>query len=144
MRNIQFIVIHCTGASQNQTIAAIKSFWKNVKGWKNVGYHKIIEADGKVTELATSDMITNGVAGHNSKSYHICYIGGQGGKDNRTENQKKSLLSEVIKAKKMFPRAIVVGHRDLSPDLNRDGIVTPNEWTKECPSFNAKNEYKDV
>jgi len=58
MREVNRIVIHCTGAPQNQTIQAIKAFWKNVKGWKNVGYHKIIQADGKVIELATPDKIT--------------------------------------------------------------------------------------
>jgi N-acetylmuramoyl-L-alanine amidase len=144
VRIVKFIVIHCTGGPQNQTISVIKNFWKNVNKWNKVGYHKIIEADGKVTELAKSSEITNGVAGHNSNSYHICYIGGQGGKDNRTESQKTSLLNEVKIAKKAFPNAVVLGHRDLSPDLNSDGIIQPNEWTKLCPSFNAKKEYKNV
>lgn len=144
MRNVTFIVIHCTGAPQNQTIQTIKNFWKNQLKWKNVGYHKIIEADGKVTELASPDQITNGVAGKNSKSYHICYLGGQHGIDNRTDDQKKSLLLEIKKAKKLFPSATIVGHRDLSPDINGDGIINPNEWTKQCPSFDAKKEYKNV
>jgi N-acetyl-anhydromuramyl-L-alanine amidase AmpD len=144
MRQIIYIVIHCTGAPQNQTIAVIKSFWKNVKGWKNVGYHKIIEADGAVTELAKPETITNGVAGKNSKSYHICYIGGQKGIDNRTAKQKESLLAEIKNAKKAFPNAVVLGHRDLSPDLNNDGIIQSNEWTKLCPSFDAKTEYKSI
>lgn len=144
MRKVIYIVIHCTGAPQNQTIAAIKAFWKNVKGWKNVGYHKIIEADGKVTELAKPNEITNGVAGKNSKCYHICYVGGQKGIDNRTDEQKKSLLLEVKAAKKAFPGAIVLGHRDLSPDLNNDGIIKPNEWTKQCPGFDAKTAYQNI
>ena len=29
----------------------------------------------------------------------------------------------------------VCGHRDLSPDLNGDGIATSNEWLKTCPGF---------
>ncbi|OWP76536.1 N-acetylmuramoyl-L-alanine amidase [Flavobacterium oreochromis] len=144
MREVTHIVIHCTGAPQTQTIECIKSFWKYVKGWKNVGYHKVIEANGKVTELATPDKVTNGVAGNNSKSYHICYLGGQNGVDNRTQEQKKALLIEVKNAKKLFPKAVVLGHRDFSPDLNGDGIINPSEWTKKCPSFNAKNEYKNV
>ncbi|KVV16134.1 N-acetylmuramoyl-L-alanine amidase [Flavobacterium sp. TAB 87] len=144
MRNITHIVVHCTGAAQSQTIDSIKNFWKNVNKWRNVGYHKIIEANGTVSELAKPSEITNGVAGHNSKSYHICYIGGKDGKDNRTEFQKATLLLELKKAKKMFPNAIILGHRDLSPDLNNDGIIQSNEWTKLCPSFDAKKEYKDV
>lgn len=144
MRKVKYIVLHCTGAPQTQTIPTILSFWKNTKKWKSVGYHKIIEANGKVTELAKPNQITNGVAGHNSNSYHICYLGGQGGKDNRTQAQKDALLKEVKAAKLLFPDAIILGHRDLSPDLNGDGIISPNEWTKECPSFSAKTEYKNL
>lgn len=144
MRNVEYIVIHCTGAPQTQSIAIIKGFWKNTLKWNNVGYHKIIEADGKVTELAKPDSITNGVAGKNSKSYHICYLGGQKGIDNRTQEQKKTLLDEIKKARKMFPKAKIVGHRDLSKDLNADGIIQPNEWTKMCPSFDAIKEYSKI
>lgn len=144
MRVIKYIVIHCTGAPSNQSTKVIKDFWKNVKGWKNVGYHKIISEDGTVEELAKPEEITNGVAGHNRNSYHICYKGGQNGKDNRSDAQKASLISEIKLAKKKFPKAIVLGHRDLSPDKNEDGIIQPNEWTKACPSFNAKKEYENI
>ncbi len=40
----------------------------------------------------------------------------------------KSLLAK-------YPGVPVVGHRDLSPDLNGDGTVEPSEWTKTCPGF---------
>lgn len=143
MRPIEYIVIHCTGASAHQTTQSIFDFWKNVKKWRAVGYHKLISADGKVEELAKPEQITNGVAGKNRKSYNICYKGGQGGKDTRTEAQKLALLEEVKKAKKLFPTAKIVGHRDLSPDLNGDGIINPHEWTKECPSFEVKDWLKE-
>jgi N-acetylmuramoyl-L-alanine amidase len=35
----------------------------------------------------------------------------------------------------------VVGHRDLSPDLDHDGVVEPHEWVKQCPCFDAIPEY---
>jgi N-acetyl-anhydromuramyl-L-alanine amidase AmpD len=43
--------------------------------------------------------------------------------------------------KRKYPNAKVVGHRDLSPDLNGDGKITPNEWVKLCPCFNSITEY---
>jgi len=144
MRKITHIVLHCTGASQSQTIESIQAFWRNVKQWKNPGYHRIIEANGNVVELAPPEKIVNGVAGHNANSYHICWIGGQNGTDNRTVEQKCGLQSEVDRARKMFPNAKVVGHRDLSPDLNGDGIISPNEWTKLCPSFEVKDWLKEL
>ena len=144
MRSVKYIVIHCTAGPRNQKTSVILNFWRKKLGWKNVGYHKLISEDGTVEELAKPEQIVNGVKGHNSHSYHICYKGGQGGKDNRTDEQKVSLLSEIKKARKLFPKAQVLGHRDLSPDLNNDGIIQPNEWTKNCPSFDAKKEYEGI
>ena len=31
----------------------------------------------------------------------------------------------------------ICGHRDLSPDLNGDGTISPNEWIKDCPCFDV-------
>jgi N-acetylmuramoyl-L-alanine amidase len=39
-----------------------------------------------------------------------------------------------------YPEARVVGHRDLSPDINGNGEVEPIEWTKECPCFKVREE----
>ncbi|MCP1997295.1 N-acetylmuramoyl-L-alanine amidase [Flavobacterium sp. HSC-61S13] len=142
MRKVNRIVIHCTGAKQSQTVESIKVFWKSSLGWNNPGYHRIISSDGTVTELAAPEQIANGVAGYNANSYHISWIGGQNGIDNRTIEQKCVLRQEVLRAKEMFPTAIIVGHRDLSPDLNGDGVISPNEWTKECPSFEVKEWLK--
>ena len=49
------------------------------------------------------------------------------------------ILVRVLKAD--FPGITqVVGHRDLSPDLDGDGVVEPDEWTKACPCFEVKRE----
>jgi N-acetylmuramoyl-L-alanine amidase len=36
-----------------------------------------------------------------------------------------------------YPESRIVGHRDLSPDLNHNGEIEPEEWIKECPCFDA-------
>lgn len=43
--------------------------------------------------------------------------------------------------KSMFPNAEILGHRDLSDDLDGDGIIQPDEWIKNCPRFDAKKEF---
>ena len=49
------------------------------------------------------------------------------------------MLTQLIyELKRLYPNAMVVGHRDLSPDRNGDGRVTPEEWIKVCPCFEAK------
>lgn len=61
-------------------------------------------------------------------------------KDTRTEWQRHSLRVLVRALKMDYPEAKVVGHRDLSPDVNGNGKVEPMEWTKECPCFKVEKE----
>jgi N-acetylmuramoyl-L-alanine amidase len=144
MRKIKFIVLHCTAGQPNQKTESVLDYWKRVLKWKSVGYHKLVSEDGSVETLATDDKITNGVAGHNHHSIHICYKGGLKGVDTRTEAQKETLKKLVKEYKKKYPTAFVLGHRDLSPDLNKDGKITKNEWVKICPCFSATTEYNEI
>jgi len=40
-----------------------------------------------------------------------------------------------------YPGCRVCGHRDLSPDLNGNGEIEPEEWIKACPCFEVKAEW---
>lgn len=147
MRNIQYIAVHCTASHQSQTIEGLKQEFKR-KGWVNPGYHYVISPDGKITQLLDEENVSNGVKGFNSVSINVAYIGGidVNGKpiDNRTDAQKASLRSLLKMLHKKYPAAVIQGHRDFSPDLNKDGKITPNEWMKSCPCFNAKEEYSNL
>lgn len=144
MRTIKYIAVHCTASYQSMTIEGLKQEFKR-KGWVNPGYHYVVSPDGKITQLLDEDKVSNGVKGFNSVSINVAYIGGidATGKpvDNRTPAQKSSLLSLVKLLHRKYPAAVIQGHRDFSPDLNNDGKITPNEWMKVCPCFNAKEEY---
>ena len=50
----------------------------------------------------------------------------------------RKLLKALIA---IHPNARIVGHRDLSPDLNHNGVIEPHEWMKACPCFDAFKEY---
>lgn len=134
MRAIKFIAIHCTATPQNAKIANIQNYWKSQLGWKSPGYHKIIEPNGNVVTLAPDTAVCNGVAGYNSVALHVSYIGGVDAKnnpsDNRTEAQKIALLKVVADWKKLYPGAVVQGHKDFP------GVK------KACPSFDAKAWWK--
>lgn len=136
MRIIKYIVLHCTAGPQNQTIESIKMYWKNVRKWKQVGYHHIIKADGTIVDLLPIEKISNGVAGYNSECINIAYIGGvdKNSKpvDNRTDAQKNSQVQLIAKYKQMFPKAEVRGHRDFP------GVK------KACPSFDVKTWMKGL
>ena len=62
--------------------------------------------------------------------------------DTRTPEQKLSMLNLVCKLMDEFPNIVeVIGHRDASPDKNKDGRITSNEWVKMCPCFDVRAEY---
>lgn len=147
MRKIERIFVHCTAGSQMQTVEDLKAEFKR-KGWKNPGYHYVVMPDGKVESLLPEDSISNGVKGYNSTAINVAYVGGidakDKGVDNRTPEQKKSLKTILSQLKKKYPDAEIMGHRDISPDKNGNGIVDPWERIKECPCFDAKVEYKDL
>jgi len=130
MRNIKYLVCHCTATSQDARVEVIVNNWKKL-GWKNVGYHYLIDKTGFVNVLADHETITNGVKGFNSVSIHISYIGGKD-KDDRTNAQKIAIETVLMNLRLLYPSAIIQDHRDF-----------PNV-AKSCPRFDAKVEYKDI
>ncbi len=142
MRQIKFLVVHCTATPVNATIENIKRYWKNVLKWRNPGYHYIIERDGTIVQINDEQNISNGVGGHNRYSIHISYIGGAdpNGKplDNRTEEQCHALYDKLKELAAKYPDATILGHRDFSPDKNENGVIEYFEWIKGCPSFDVR------
>lgn len=136
MRNIKYIVVHCTATPSNTSIESIKHYWKKVKGWANtVGYHYIIKNDGTVVELTDETKITNGVKGYNSECIHLAYIGGidKNGqpKDTRSTQQAQAMFDLITSLSDKYPTAETLGHRDF-PNVK-----------KACPSFDVKTWLKN-
>lgn len=150
---VKYIVIHCSAGYGN--LDSIKKFWANVLKWVIGGYHRFIDFDGKITALYPLETVVNGVKGYNDKAIHICYRGGikkdnyKISEDTRTPEQKEALITCIINALVWITdnggdvsKVKIVGHRDLSPDKNGNGIIESWERIKECPSFNAIKEYQ--
>ena len=89
-----------------------------------------------VVMLAATAFATNGtrIVGFNAKTIGICMIG----TSQYSAAQWKALDNLVAGLQKEYPAAKVLGHRDLSPDLNGNGVIEPDEWTKTCPGFDVK------
>lgn len=136
MREIKYIVVHCTATPQDTKVQSILDYWHKVLGWKNNGYHFLIDKNGNTSKLTPLDKIANGVKGYNQNSVHIAYIGGVDSKgkavDNRTLKQKESLLYHLRNLQRQFPKAAILGHRDFP------------EVIKDCPCFDAKKEYENI
>ena len=136
MRKITEIIVHCsaTPEGQNFTVEDIDR-WHKQKGWQGIGYHYVIYLDGSVHKGRNEEVIGAHCLGHNAYSIGVCYIGGldkwtKAHKDTRTDAQKRALIDLLKSLKEKYPNAIIYGHRDFSK--------------KDCPCFDAKNEYKNI
>ena len=63
--------------------------------------------------------------------------------DTRTPAQRSTLRQLVQQLQEKFPGCRVCGHRDLSPDLNGNGVIEPEEWIKQCPCFEVAKEFNE-
>ncbi|GAA4391997.1 N-acetylmuramoyl-L-alanine amidase [Hymenobacter koreensis] len=141
MRAITKLFVHFTGASAAQSVESILNHWRNHNMWGSVpGYHILVEPDGTAHRLYPDDKPTYGVAGHNKHSLHVCFIGDGA----MTAAQEATIIKRLRYWTKLYPSAEVLGHRDVSPDLDRDGVVEPHEWVKRCPGFSVREWWAKV
>ena len=130
--------------------ADVQAFGKSLP---HIGYHYVIDLSGAVRSGRGLNEVGAHAANFNANSVGICLVGGAEREAKYTANQWKSLAEVVamLLADYSLPAAPpkrgatpnsalangVCGHRDLSPDLNGDGTIKPNEWLKTCPGFDV-------
>jgi N-acetylmuramoyl-L-alanine amidase len=139
------IVIHCSATREGKDydVKTIRG-WHVQRGFKDIGYHFLVHLDGTIEKGRPIDQAGAHAKGYNDESIGVCYVGGLdkdgNPKDTRTLYQRQALLRLVEILEIIYPIKDVVGHRDLSVDLNGDGVISRNEWIKACPCFNVKTE----
>lgn len=115
------------------------------RGWRDIGYHNIIVRCGSLQHGRDLAIPGAHAKGYNKNSIGICMIGGvdvHGNPENNfADPQFVTLRGYLDTLTEVFSGAKVVGHRDLSVDLNEDGVITPDEYMKQCPCFDAKDWY---
>lgn len=145
MRTIHYIVVHCSATREDRILTPenLEADHRR-RGFNGIGYHYYIRKDGTVVGTRSLELPGAHVRGHNKHSIGICYEGGLDAmgnpKDTRTLEQRSALRLLVHQLLKQFPNVRLCGHRDLSPDLNGDGEVEPEEWVKQCPCFEVTKE----
>ncbi len=94
-------------ATTSGNVNSFQNHWRSL-GWKTAGYHKIILRDGTVQLCYDSNVVTNGVCGHNQTSYHICVVGD----GSFTAAQERSFEERAKYNLKRFGRKVsdVLGH----------------------------------
>lgn len=153
-KKIKYIVIHCQGGHGD--LASVQAYWRKTLGWKSPGYHIWIDYDGTKHFLSEFNKVTNGVLGFNDECIHICYRGGVNLlnheiiEDTRNIAQRSSILESIFlvanwlkeNGKDTTKDLMILGHRDFSKDMNKNGKIESFEREKGCPSFDAIPEYQ--
>lgn len=135
-RTINEIIVHCSATAEGMdyTVADITR-WHKARGFTTIGYHYVVYRDGSIHVGRDINMVGAHCTGHNAHSIGVCYIGGCAAdgktpKDTRTDAQKQSLVTLLTALRRLYPKATIHGHREFA--------------AKACPSFNAKEEYKNI
>lgn len=142
MRPINLIVVHCSASPPDQDIGVAEIRREHMAlGWIDCGYHWVIRRDGTIEAGRPELVIGAHAAPFNTYSIGVCLVGGVDSKNRAQKNfmreQYQALLTLLVDLRVRFPGCHITGHRDLSPDLNHDGVIQPREWIKDCPCFDV-------
>ena len=122
-----------------------------------IGYHFVIDVTGEVWSGRALHEVGAHAQFFNARSVGICLVGGVERNAKYTAAQWASLAQVVamLRAQYGLPAAApkrtpsdhnptgysisggVCGHRDVSPDTNKDGTIEAFEWLKTCPGFDV-------
>lgn len=145
MRPIDEIVVHCADTrpdwwmskSLGQKIAEVRR-WHTTppplgRGWSDVGYHFLIDRDGRTAKGRLLGRVGAHVLGHNHGSIGICLFGGHGAaatdrfQDHFTPEQDDALRTLIAQLRQNHSIDRVTGHNQYA--------------AKACPGFSVPAWY---
>lgn len=127
-KKIKILVVHCSDTPNHKKLSAMDIHKMHLDfGWDGIGYHKVIKRSGKIENGRPEFWIGAHVKGKNDISLGVCLIG----RDQFTKKQFESLEKILIKWKKDYPDAKILGHRDTG------------DTKKTCPNFDVFTWWQD-
>lgn len=134
VREYRSIVVHNSGDNEHQTTAQIRVYHMRPKeqdgrGWKEIGYNRVIEWDGSVHMGRPDAMVPAGAEGYNEDSLHVCVVGNYDKLPFSLDDPRgKALVQTVAKLARDHKIAVsnIIGHRDVYVRLGQP-------VAKSCP-----------
>lgn len=133
--SVRFLVLHCSATRCNQSYS-VEQLRRDhrARGFRDIGYHFYIRRDGTMTQHRKILEVGAHCRPYNRCSIGICYEGGLDGLgkpcNTLTAEQREQISDLLTLLHQLFPRAKVVGHRDL-----------PGTTPKACPCLDAQAEF---
>lgn len=139
---VREIVVHCSatrpswlaGKSAKAKAAEIRRWHMQDRGWRDIGYHWVIDRDGTIVAGRAENVVGSHVLDRNIGTIGVCLVGGHGSsendrfEDNFTTEQRRALLGLIADISTRTPVNRVSGHNEFAP--------------KACPGFNVPNFMK--
>lgn len=137
MRNLSEIIVHCTAtrpewmASRplSEKVAEIKRWHVQGNGWRDIGYHYLIDRNGAISKGRPLEQTGAHVRGRNKASIGISLIGGHGSSENDkfadhfTPEQDAALRGLIGELQAAHGTMSIAGHNQFA--------------AKACPGFHA-------
>lgn len=142
MRALSEIIVHCSAtrpdwmanAKTSAKVAEIRRWHVADRGWKDIGYHFLIDRDGTVAFGRPLGQIGAHVAGRNTGTIGVCLIGGHGSAE--TDFFSEHFTAAQEKALRKLLADLIWAH----PTITR--VSGHNQWAaKACPGFNVPAWY---
>jgi len=129
------MILHCSATPEGRNVKTktIKG-WHLKRGWRDIGYHYVIQLDGTVDKGRPIDEQGAHTKGRNHDSIGVCYIGGLDAetkepKDTMTPEQEAALTALVDALRFVFGPLPLHGHNEYA--------------AKACPCFDVQDKYGD-
>jgi len=142
MRPLTEIIIHCTATQPDwwatrttaQKVAEVRRWHVEDRGWKDIGYHFLIDRNGHAFHGRPLDQVGAHTQGKNTGTIGIALFGGHGSSaddkfaDHFTADQDRSLQDLLMRLLKTYPTIKTIsGHNQYA--------------AKACPGFNVPSWY---
>jgi N-acetyl-anhydromuramyl-L-alanine amidase AmpD len=111
---------------------AFANYHINTKGWAGIGYHYVIDSEGRIEKTNDERVVSYHVGDANQRSIGICMIGDF--RDSEpTEKQYSACIWLVKDIQRRYPSIAVKGHSEM-----------PNYSWKECPAIDMNDFRSDL
>jgi N-acetyl-anhydromuramyl-L-alanine amidase AmpD len=117
------------GSTTREKVAEVRKWHMQDRGWKDIGYHFLIDRDGTLALGRPIDQVGAHTQGHNTGTIGVSLFGGFGSaatdkfSENFTPEQDKALRSLIETLSSLYGIKKVSGHNEYA--------------AKACPSFSV-------